>query len=48
MLEKVLRYLEEKGLDPQLRGIDLSYGNRIFVRGNFKLNKRDRSQKKGV
>ena len=47
-LEKVLRYLEEKGLDPQLRGIDLSYGNRIFVRGNFKVHKRDRSQKKGA
>ena len=47
-LEKVLRYLEEKGLDPQLRGIDLSHGNRIFVRGNFKAHKQDRPQKKGV
>jgi cell division protein FtsQ len=47
-LEKVLRYLEEKGLDPQLRGIDLSHGNRIFVRGNFKGHKQDRPQKKGV
>ena len=47
-MEKVLRYLEEKGLDPHLRGIDLSHGNRIFVRGNFKAHKRDRPQKKGV
>ena len=47
-LEKVLRYLEEKGLDPRVRGIDLSHGNRIFVRGNFKVNKQDRPQKKGV
>ena len=47
-LEKVLRYLEEKGLDPQLRGIDLSHGNRVFVRGNFKVHKEDRPQKKGV
>lgn len=47
-LEKVLRYLEEKGLHPQLRGIDLSHGNRIFVRGNFKIHERDRPQKKGV
>jgi cell division protein FtsQ len=47
-LEKVLRYLEEKGLDPQLRGIDLSHGNRVFVRGNFKVHQQDRPQKKGV
>ncbi|MEJ2364964.1 MAG: cell division protein FtsQ/DivIB [Deltaproteobacteria bacterium] len=47
-LEKVLRYLDEKGLDPQLRGIDLSHGNRVFVRGNFKVHKQDRPQKKGV
>ena len=47
-LEKVLRYLEEKGLDPQLRGIDLSHGNRIFVRGNFKAHKQDRPQQKGA
>lgn len=47
-LEKVLRYLEEKGLHPQLRGIDLSHGNRVFVRGNFKVHKQDRPQKKGV
>ena len=47
-LERVLRYLEEKGLHPQLRGIDLSHGNRIFVRGNFKVHKRDRPREKGV
>jgi len=47
-LEKVLRYLEEKGLHPKLRGIDLSHGDRIFVRGNFKVHKQDRPQKKGV
>lgn len=47
-LEKVLRYLEEKGLHPKLRGIDLSHGDRIFVRGNFKVRKQDRPQKKGV
>ena len=47
-LEKVLRYLQAKGLDSQLRGIDLTHGHRIFVRGNFKVHERDRSQKKGV
>jgi cell division protein FtsQ len=47
-LEKVLRYLEEKGLDPKLRGIDLTHEDRIFVRGNFKVRKQDRPQKKGV
>jgi cell division protein FtsQ len=47
-LEKVLRYLEEKGLYNQLRGIDLSHGNRVFVRGNFKVRQQDRPQKRGV
>ena len=47
-LERVLRYLEEKGLHPKLRGIDLSHGDRIFVRGNFKVRKKDRPEKKGV
>jgi cell division protein FtsQ len=47
-LEKVLRYLERKGLNAQLRGIDLSHGNRVFVRGRFKIPKQNRSQKKGV
>ena len=47
-LKKVLRYLEKKGLHPKLRGIDLSHGNRIFVRGNFKVRKEDRPRKKGV
>ena len=47
-LEKVLRYLEEKGLQTQLRGIDLSHGNRVFVRGRFKIPKQNRSKQKGV
>jgi cell division protein FtsQ len=47
-LEKVLRYLEKKGLQAQLRGIDLSHGNRVFVRGRFKIPKQNRSQQKGV
>jgi cell division protein FtsQ len=47
-LEKVLRYLEKKGLQSQLRGIDLSHGNRVFVRGRFKIPKHNRSKKKGV
>jgi cell division protein FtsQ len=47
-LEKVLRYLEKKGLQAQLRGIDLSHGNRVFVRGHFKIPKQNRSQQKGV
>jgi len=47
-LEKVLRYLEEKGLHSKLRGIDLSHGDRIFVRGDFKVRKQDRPEKKGV
>ena len=47
-LEKVLRYLEKKGLHSQLRGIDLSHGNRVFVRGRFKIPKQSRSKQKGV
>ncbi len=47
-LEKVLRYLEKKGLQTQLRGIDLRHGNRVFVRGRFKIPKQNRSQQKGV
>lgn len=47
-LEKVLRYLENKGLQAQLRGIDLSHGNRVFVRGRFKIPKQNRSKQKGV
>lgn len=47
-LEKVLRYLEEKGVQAQLRGIDLSHGNRVFVRGNFQNIQQDRRQQRGV
>ena len=47
-LEKVLRYLEKKGLQSQLRGIDLSHGNRVFVRGRFKIPKQNRTKQKGV
>ena len=47
-LEKVLRYLEKKGLQAQLKGIDLSHGNRVFVRGRFKIPKQNRSKQKGV
>ncbi|MEE9121277.1 MAG: FtsQ-type POTRA domain-containing protein [Syntrophobacteria bacterium] len=47
-LEKVLRYLEKKGLQTQLRGIDLTHGKRVFVRGRFKIPKQNRSQQKGV
>jgi hypothetical protein len=47
-LERVLRYLQEKGMHHQLKGIDLSYGNRVFVRGNFKLRQHERPQQKGV
>jgi hypothetical protein len=43
-----LRYLEKKGLHSQLRGIDLSHGNRVFVRGRFKIPKQSRSKQKGV
>ena len=47
-MKKVLRYLEERGIHHQLRGIDLSHGNRVFVRGNFQVLKRDRHQQRGV
>ncbi len=47
-LEKVLRYLEKKGLHHKIRGIDLSHGNRVFVRGNFKVHQHGRPQQKGV
>ena len=47
-LEKVLRYLEKKGLHSQLRGIDLSHRNRVFVRGNFKAHQQGLPQKRGV
>lgn len=47
-LKRVLSYLEERGIHTHLRGIDLSYGNRVFVRGNFKVLKKGRPQKRGV
>ncbi len=47
-LGRVLRYLEEKGVQAQLRGIDLSHGNRVFVRGNFKIFQQNRRKQRGV
>jgi cell division protein FtsQ len=47
-MKRVLRYLEERGIHNQLRGIDLSLGNRVFVRGNFRILKRERHQQRGV
>jgi cell division protein FtsQ len=47
-LEKVLRYLEKRGLQSQLRGIDLSHGNRVFVRGSFKVRQQGLPQKRGA
>ncbi len=47
-LKKVLSYLEKRGVHTQLRGIDLSHGNRVFVRGNFQLLKQERHQQRGV
>jgi hypothetical protein len=47
-LKKVLSYLEKKGVHTKLRGIDLSHGNRVFVRGNFPVFKRDHRKQRGV
>lgn len=47
-MKKVLSYLEERGIHTDIRGIDLSHGNRVFVRGNFQVMKRDRNQQRGV
>ena len=47
-LKKVLSYLEERGIHTHLQRIDLSHGNRVFVRGKFKVLKQDRPQKRGV
>jgi cell division septal protein FtsQ len=44
-LGRVLRYLEERGLDHHLRGVDLAYRDRVFVRGTFR---KDRLQQRGV
>ncbi|UCG11509.1 MAG: FtsQ-type POTRA domain-containing protein [Deltaproteobacteria bacterium] len=47
-LGKVLRYLEEKRAHNELRGIDLSHGDRVFVKGNFRLLRQQRLQQRGV
>ena len=44
-LGRVLRHLEERGLHHHLRGIDLAYRDRVFVRGTFR---KDRLQQRGV
>jgi cell division protein FtsQ len=47
-LERVLRYLETIQAHSQLRGIDLSYRDRVFVRGSFQVLGQDRPQGRGV
>jgi cell division protein FtsQ len=47
-LGRVLRYLEERGIQHQLRSIDLSYRDRVFVRGTFGTAAQDRQQQRGV
>jgi cell division protein FtsQ len=56
-LGRVLRHLEERGLHHQLRGIDLAYRDRVFVRGTFlpvrstrtgRAASPDRQQQRGV
>jgi cell division protein FtsQ len=47
-LGRVLRYLEERGLQHQLQSIDLAYHDRVFVRGAFRTARQDRQQQKGV
>lgn len=44
-LGRVLRHLEKRGLHHHLRGIDLAYRDRVFVRGTFRI---DRLQQRGV
>jgi len=44
-LGRVLRHLEERGLHHHLRGIDLAYRDRVFVRGTFR---KDHLQQRGV
>ncbi|MBP1726285.1 MAG: FtsQ-type protein, partial [Deltaproteobacteria bacterium] len=38
-LGRVLRHLEERGLHHHLRGIDLAYRDRVFVRGTFRKDR---------
>jgi cell division protein FtsQ len=47
-LEKVLRYLEKEKAHSQVRSMDLSYGDRAFVKGNFQVFRQNRSQGRGV
>lgn len=47
-LGRVLRHLEERGLHHQLRGVDLAYRDRVFVRGAFRTGPQDRPQRRGV
>jgi len=47
-LGRVLRHLEERGLHHQLRGVDLAYRDRVFVRGAFRTGPQDRPQQRGV
>ena len=47
-LKRALRYLKERGIHAQLRGIDLSHGNRVFVRGSFQLLKQQTNRQRGV
>ena len=47
-LEKVLRYLMDKGTHSELRGIDLTHGDRVLVRGNFQVPPQDRPKQRGV
>jgi cell division protein FtsQ len=47
-LEKILRYLEKEKAHSQVRSMDMSYGDRAFVKGNFQMFRQNRSQGRGV
>lgn len=47
-LGKVLRYLEEKGIHSRLQRIDLTHGDRVFVKGKFGFLPQGRLQQRGV
>jgi cell division septal protein FtsQ len=47
-LERVLHYLMDKGAQSQLRRIDLTHGDRVFVRGKFQVIPQNRPKQRGV
>jgi cell division septal protein FtsQ len=47
-LERVLRYLEKNGAYAEIRRVDLSHGDRVFVTGNFQRLQQGKYKQRGV